>query len=490
MYNKFSSTKSGIYSPGFRYFYWQYYRDNKAKRNSLFRTSYGYSHHEENKGYELRQWFIKKRYNNLKEEILKKFSKIEFDTTKWKAQKKMSTNVPEIKNIKCSSAIWENIYGIKKGSTLSLQHVMAILFYTNFSKQCNEFRATYRKNRDNEKDYELKKRHREYYHWGKLLREAVECYGIKTAKSEINAFHHGLSETLIFDSTTIYLCAPTSTTADICVAVDIFGRDGIVVTFQNNSAQRYFDCRCWSDFVNEDEKLFVGGLTTFTFRTIRNMKTLENYNPYVNAIAVFHKMIQSQFWSSNPITRKDFKSLDLLIKAETINKKEDSLSLVPEYVLNLWHHFLLQIKQIEIDWGWLTETCRTHPTKKIKGYGYRLIAPLFCTGNFSSLNFTIFVNIFPNLNTIHFKFMRNKRYEKCVSLNETFISNILETIKMINNSKSLSVTFKSINIAEPWDSINKFNNENQELFNQQGWRLMKKNYKHNKCKNSLTIEKL
>eukprot|EP01084_Bolivina_argentea_P311072 538398_1 len=105
----------------------------------------------------------------------------------------------------------------------------------------------------------MKRRHKEYAIWGRLLRETVECFGLLVTRSDIPYFYHGVSNTLIFDSTTIQLCAPTSTTADSHIAATIFGANGIVIDIVKElNSMAYFDCRSWSDFHAEDEKLWIG----------------------------------------------------------------------------------------------------------------------------------------------------------------------------------------------------------------------------------------
>eukprot|EP01084_Bolivina_argentea_P094221 169381_1 len=90
-------------------------------------------------------------------------------TLKWRHLK--NTNV-----VQTAWWIWEQVYGIKDGSLITLDHVMSLLLYTNFSELCFKFGATYRKLSNDETDHALKRRHREYAVWGRLLRETVEVF--------------------------------------------------------------------------------------------------------------------------------------------------------------------------------------------------------------------------------------------------------------------------------------------------------------------------
>ena len=58
-----------------------------------------------------------------------------------------------------------------------------------------------------ESDNSLKLRHKEFHHWGKLLRELVECYGQEFADiaDDTPVLYHGVSKALLFDSTYVNL---------------------------------------------------------------------------------------------------------------------------------------------------------------------------------------------------------------------------------------------------------------------------------------------
>eukprot|EP01083_Nonionella_stella_P083309 230316_1 len=196
---------------------------------------------------------------------------------------------------------------------------MSVLFYCNFSKQCYEFSATYRKYGEYESDKDMKRRHEEYWHWGKLLREAVEAFGICWQDSTIEKFYHGVSDTLIFDSTSVLLKGPVSTSGDFFIAAGNFGATGLVIDIPNNYMTKfYFDCRYWSDFTAEDEKLMLGGLQRLPFDTIRNMQPTpkQNYYIYVQAVDMFFRMTAGYGWPNGIIDSKYIKILKLLIKEE------------------------------------------------------------------------------------------------------------------------------------------------------------------------------
>ena len=219
--------KAALYSPGVRYFYWKRYRESKEKRRLFLTDPNGQPYYEENRGYTLGQWFVEKKYGNLKEELLHNLvltlSAGQFASTLQKAKDKLrerraSGKVPRSNN---GWVKWDESYGISYGQEMSEQHVMAIMLYTNFSDLCYLFSATYRKVHEYEDDEDMMARHREYAIWGRLLREAVECFGTSTLKSAVSMFYHGVSGTLVFDSTSIKLCGPVSTTSSMSTALSL-----------------------------------------------------------------------------------------------------------------------------------------------------------------------------------------------------------------------------------------------------------------------------
>eukprot|EP01083_Nonionella_stella_P230312 814259_1 len=60
-------TKHNIYDPGVRFFYWPYFKDNEEERSLIYKA--GAYVYDWNRGYKLKNWYIPKKYDNLKEEL-------------------------------------------------------------------------------------------------------------------------------------------------------------------------------------------------------------------------------------------------------------------------------------------------------------------------------------------------------------------------------------------------------------------------------------
>eukprot|EP01084_Bolivina_argentea_P002698 4987_1 len=87
------------------------------------------------------------------------------------------------------------------------------------------------------------------------------------------------------------MCGPFSTTADYTIAWSIFGAGGIVLDIINDSSGvRFMDANYWTSFGNENERLFIGGLDTLTFSTIRNIPNKQNFEPLIKVINILDNM--------------------------------------------------------------------------------------------------------------------------------------------------------------------------------------------------------
>eukprot|EP01084_Bolivina_argentea_P252770 424388_1 len=154
---------------------------------------------------------------------------------------------------------------IKNCQRIKKRHLICIMIYTNFDDLQYEYTKTYRKLNENESDNDIKKRHLEFVHLGKLLREAVETNGICVENGKTKTFFHGINRELLFTSTLAQFCGPISTSSEYEVAIKFTNNNGILLELNdgtllsNQSKSMYFDCEWISDFGYEKEKFFIGG---------------------------------------------------------------------------------------------------------------------------------------------------------------------------------------------------------------------------------------
>ena len=215
------------YSSGVRFFYWPYYEKNDAESNLVHRYK-GCAVIEENPGYRLCDWYIAPKYTNFKEEILMNpLSALNLRQWKETLQKAYVKLAAYNKNTERRRMIcganrrrkdgagnkWQPLYGIKEDDEVTISHIMALLFYTNYSKASYEFSASFRRIFWNETDESLKGRHSAFCHQARLLRELVEAFGGTMGHCPSSVFYHGVSTDLVFEGTLFKLHGPLSTTS-------------------------------------------------------------------------------------------------------------------------------------------------------------------------------------------------------------------------------------------------------------------------------------
>eukprot|EP01084_Bolivina_argentea_P189769 326278_1 len=196
--SQFDSPQKRIeYSNGVRYFYWPYYKNKTALNDGA--TWLGLTLiHNANERYALMDWYIIPIHSNLKDEMLNNkiytISKIQWDILVGKAN--VHTRTDHCKQIICRHLFSKQYYGIAKETSISNSHLIAMMAYCNQDVLQSKFSATYRRIPENESDKSLNKRHSNFAHFGKLLRENVECFGVNDSGSNCiqMRFFHGINK--------------------------------------------------------------------------------------------------------------------------------------------------------------------------------------------------------------------------------------------------------------------------------------------------------
>ena len=184
-----------------------------------------------------------------------------------------------------------------------------------------------------------------------------------------------------------------------------------------------------------------------------------------------------------------------MIKAEldAVYLDDPYTAKLPLYSVHLFHQFLNQKTEIIINWELMNDDFMYHDkTWDRDFYGFKKFRPLFVTENGSgNLKISYIVNLCENVESFVVMSCTDK-YIPSIALDHTFLSEILSSIKSLNERGSSK--FKEFVIVSPSDSIPYFINLNQQRFNQMGWRLTRKMYSHPKrsgnAPNSLWITKM
>eukprot|EP01084_Bolivina_argentea_P279412 477680_1 len=338
------------FSIGLRFYYWKYYEsitqmpDDEQYIENI----------NDHSGFNYCQLFVPQKYASFKEEILKHISIKEYnELVLLKAKQYMISE--RVKEIRCDIHL-PLYYDIEYEEPISIDHLMCIILYCDFSKFCSQFSSTFRQITTHEPLASMKKRNRQYWFMSKLLRESTEVFGHgyyeredKEDYGEKGPFYSGVNIVMIIPSFRIRLCSPTSTSKQITVATNFCKSQGIVIQL-NNTRLRYslflrmFDCSWLSNYKEEDERIFNGGHVAIRIESIRKLDELKqwhNFHRFFHAFDILDSMI-----SGFDIDKINVKKNDMKV----INKLFDgSFGSFDPYIANCWRNYIFNKNQITIN---------------------------------------------------------------------------------------------------------------------------------------------
>merc|ERR1712228_794992 len=156
----------------------------------------------------------------------------------------------------------------------------------------------------------------------------------------------GISQEMLFESTSFHVYGPMSTTVDFVVALQFAGKGMVIDILKEKGSIPLFDCSFWSDFTNENERFFIGSLQHFTFETIHYLPLKENYEIFIRVIGILMKMITGYPYLISAIKQSDFNILSVLI-SDHINDTHSEK--IPFYVHNLFKHIVQNVNKIHLN---------------------------------------------------------------------------------------------------------------------------------------------
>eukprot|EP01084_Bolivina_argentea_P076308 138292_1 len=345
------------YSFGQKFYYKDYYA-----------TAQHGDYKGDNPGYKCKDWYVPKKYENLKDEIINNelctLNMAQFNIIHSKADTILSKNNSTI----IKKYVFENVedlsiaYGILE-KEIKIHHILCILLYTDFTDLSYNFSKSFRRLNEQETNQEFKQRKREFYHWSKILISTIESFGTKMNKKHRQTFgtdeydanffelyYTGISEPVTFNNFVSKFYGPTSTTKQISVATIFAAHNGIILELkQMNSAfgpnLKFFNCSLLSCYGSEDERLFIGGYAPLQFHSIRTMKEQKNYVQFIDAMTKFNTILDGTSDGNHKCTHVDVKIINKFIHHEM----EDGYSnQFPNYINSLFHQFSINRKYIKI----------------------------------------------------------------------------------------------------------------------------------------------
>ena len=281
------------------------------------------------------------------------------------------------------------------------------------------------------------------------------------------------------------------------IAANIFGSTGIVLEIENDhySATPFLDCNYWSSFPNEDERFFIGGLQSFYFLSIRDIPLGKNYRSFIKTIRILYDILSGWPLENIQIFNSDTRRISLLIEAELNGYYLDSsLSRIPNYVLSLFHQFIINRDKVNINLYNMDKEL-LEDEDNMKYYGYNKARHIFLCDDENTINFSKLVPLFTNLKTFNVfspSLNADGDYEKSIKLNQSFTDEIIKCVELLNKIRNYQ--YPKFQIVNPSDSIQEFIKKNEKIFNEKGWNVETSIYYNshrpeNPCKNTLCINK-
>eukprot|EP01083_Nonionella_stella_P082364 227332_1 len=270
---------------GYRFYYWPMYKHLKEIRLDSYNTCYNTWNHS---GYYCFELFIEFKYDSFKEEIAhyKYLSLAQYEKVVVKVKAHLQLRVFK----KTSGTVSQ--YAIKENDPIQSSHLLALTLYTDYEDLCTDFSSTFRKCDSLETMEAVKKRNAAYYWMSRRLRECVEVFGqfngydARYHDCHVNPltgpFYCGIKCVLTLSHFNLRLCAPTSTSKQIQVAMKFSKRNGIIIQMDNPDRVQYkhlrgFNASWISRYPEEDERIFFGGWWYMQVQSIQKRSTNQSF---------------------------------------------------------------------------------------------------------------------------------------------------------------------------------------------------------------------
>eukprot|EP01084_Bolivina_argentea_P138051 243134_1 len=489
--HKDEQTIINSYSFGYRYYYHEYYKNNTGKQelipgaphlldetNALIDPEYRYC-----------DWYITPKYKNLREEIIDgtdvRLTKEQFNYEFKKAKLKHAAYK---RSIKGTDETWQKVYQLEKGSQITPKHIISLLLYNNFTQLSFTFSSTFRKMSPTETDESIKQRHSAYTHWGKLLRECVECWGTSLGDApNTDVFYHGISRKLNFDGLSECFASPTSTTTSYSVAIhfacDGDDANGLVMTINNNLGNcSFFDCAAFSDFPAEQEKLFIGGLQRLNISGMTSIPDGTVYDVWISAMVVFESaLINGTTMIASGPSAKDTEYVKLLVE-QTISKGNNNLQkTIPSYVQKILSNILNKKTTISIDINCFEKDIVGAELSGTTYHGYPSLVGIYFNEK-KQIKWNVIAKLYPSANTIYVsrvEKIKNKRgsfkHVPSIFVDEQLLDGILVNLsKSSNNWRAIFIDFPK----NKKSSLSSLIAAHQPLYNKQDFELQIREMNH------------
>eukprot|EP01084_Bolivina_argentea_P285466 489537_1 len=285
------------FNVGIRFYYWIHYKYIEENINSTAEVWNQY-HHE---GFPICELYIKAKYKDFKHEIheYKTINNIAMIYKDLVFKVYQYLRLENAQKMKATAACNKLHYGIEENENVSFHHLLSVILYTDETKLSTAFSSSFRATDPCEGITMIKQKNRKYWWMSKNLREVVELFGEDSCGlydedtddfiSQMSGpYYCGVKTVLKLSQFTTRLCAPTSTSTSIEVAIKFAHGDGAVIEF-NTSNETYhgylrgLNCSWLSRYAEEDERLFVGGNYPIAVQSVILMSCARNFEQFIHA---------------------------------------------------------------------------------------------------------------------------------------------------------------------------------------------------------------
>eukprot|EP01084_Bolivina_argentea_P117287 208311_1 len=301
---------------------------------------------------------------------------------------------------------------------ITLEHILSLMIYCNYTEVQYKFSKTYRKNIH---------QHSNFYHLGKHIKLAVHEYGVAIDR-EKKHFYHGITEKLMFPCYEISIKGPLSTSTSFEVAANFTDHNrGLLIEFGHTTdlcikpKPKYLSVAWLSDYPNEAECLFIqNNNSLFELYNIWEVTLGCELKSILHALKFMHYIFHGLNFKS-PILDELTKNLIQMIKENQLSKycteykAFDSLIGYAESICNICYRKQQHIVMIE-------------------KYAFFWIVFFYSDG---AIKLELLNRLFPKVKSV---------YVKGMNLSQTLLESMLEYAKKYREKRTPDLTIKTIKL--------------------------------------------
>eukprot|EP00483_Globobulimina_turgida_P003768 UN03774 len=181
------------------------------------------------------------------------------------------------------------------------------------------------------------------------------------------------------------------------------------------------DANFWTSFANEDERLFIGGLQNLIFDTIRNIPSKQNFKRLIKVINILDEMTVGYPLFGIKPNKGDVNTLLRLVNGEIadIYLEKPYISDIPQYISQLFHQFINQKKDININYANVDKHFIYHDDEWDDDvYGFGKFKQIFVSSSKTeTMKISLFIELCPKLVSFTIFNQPMREYEPSINLN-------------------------------------------------------------------------